>query len=111
MDDAPTADVRSIYLTFPDEASARSLAAHLLQRRLIACANVFGAVTSLFHWQGAVADEAEVVMICKTTADRVAALTKEVEERHPYDVPCVVALPAVGGSAAYLNWVGEETRG
>lgn len=102
--------VRSIYLTFPDAASARSLASRLLEARLIACANVFPAGTSLFRWEGRVVDEAELVMICKTCDDRLEALTEVVEHEHPYDVPCVVALEAVGGSDAYLRWVYEETR-
>jgi periplasmic divalent cation tolerance protein len=32
-------------------------------------------------------------------------------ELHPYDVPCVIALPLVAGNPAYLAWLAEETRG
>lgn len=107
--DEPAA-VRSVYLTFPDTATARALASRLLEERLIACANVFPAGTSLYRWEGRVVDEAEIVMICKTSVDRLEALTALVEREHPYDVPCVVALEAVGGADAYLRWVHEETR-
>jgi periplasmic divalent cation tolerance protein len=31
-------------------------------------------------------------------------------ELHPYDVPCVIALPLVGGNPDYLRWVVRETR-
>lgn len=97
-------------MTFADREEARRVASALLERRLIACANVFPAGDSLYRWAGEVVAEPETVMICKTAADRVEALRDAVVELHSYEVPCVVALPAVGGLAAYLDWVAEETR-
>lgn len=46
----------------------------------------------------------------KTAADRVDALAEWIEAHHPYDVPEVVILPALGGGADYLSWVAAETR-
>lgn len=106
----PQTDVRSVYLTFGDRDDARRVAGALLERRLIACANLFPAGSSLYRWQGEVVEEPEMVMICKTAADRVAELREAVAELHPYDVPCVVALSAADGLPAYLDWVVEETR-
>lgn len=100
-------NVRSVYLTFPDEETAAAVASELLRENLIACANILGG-RSLYRWEGEVVDEAETVTFVKTTADRLEELTRRVNELHPYDVPCIVALDVVGGDAAYLGWVAEE---
>lgn len=105
-----TTDVRSVYLTFAEREDARRVAGALLERRLIACANLFPTGASLYRWQGEVVEEEELVMICKTSADRLPALRDAVVELHPYEVPCIVALPAVDGHRPYLDWVVEETR-
>ena len=35
---------------------------------------------------------------------------KRARELHPYEVPCIVALPLVHGHAPFLRWITEETR-
>jgi periplasmic divalent cation tolerance protein len=49
-----------------------------------------------------------VLLVIKTTAGREAALCQRVSSLHPYDLPEVLALPAVGGSDAYQQWVRRE---
>jgi len=48
------------------------------------------------------------VLILKTTEDRLDALTARVRALHPYDLPCVVALPIRGGNQAFLDWIAGE---
>ncbi len=103
-------DVVGVYLTFPDVATAEGIAEVLVAERLAACVNVLPPCTSVYRWEGRVVREPEVVAWAKTTRGRLNALTAAVEARHPYEVPCVVAYPAVGGSAAYLDWVRSETE-
>ncbi len=102
--------VVAVYLTFPDEASADHVARVLVEARHAACVNVLPGARSVYRWEGSVHVEAEVVAIAKTTAERVPALAEAVRAAHPFDVPCVVAYPAVGGLEAYLEWVRDETR-
>lgn len=103
-------DVRSIYMTTATMDQAESLSAALLDRRLIACANILPAMRSLYRWEGEVQREDEVVVLLKTAADRVEDVLQAIDELHPYDVPCAVAWPVEHGLAAYLDWVREETR-
>lgn len=103
-------DVVAVYLTFPDEAVAERIARLLVAQRLTACVNLLPAARSVYRWEGEVRMEPEVVGIAKTSTDRVAALAEAVRSAHPFDLPCVVAYPAVGGLAPYLAWVVEETR-
>ncbi|MEX2543395.1 MAG: divalent-cation tolerance protein CutA [Trueperaceae bacterium] len=101
--------VRSVYMTFPDEAAALDVAGALLSESLIACANIFPAGRSLYRWQGEVVDEAEVVVIVKSTSGLLERLVSRVNDLHPYDTPCVVALACDGGDRRYLDWVEEQT--
>lgn len=103
-------DVRSIYLTAPDLDGAHALADALLERRLIACANLLPGMRSLYRWQGQTVADEEVAMIVKTTEARVGDVLAAVQELHPYDVPCAVAWPVAEGLTPYLDWVREETR-
>jgi periplasmic divalent cation tolerance protein len=103
-------NVRSVYMTFPDESSAVAVAGKLLEEHLIACANILPGARSIYRWQGETADEPEVVAFAKTVEDRLPTLVRRVTELHPYETPCVVALPAVAGNVGYMEWVGQETR-
>ncbi len=104
-------DARTVYVTAADEAQAATLARALLERGLIACANLLPGMRSFYRWQGAVQDEGEVAMLLKTASSRVDALIAAVEELHPYDTPCVVVWPIEAGSEAYLRWVVDESGG
>lgn len=100
--------VRTVYVTAADEAGASELAAALLERRLIACANLLPGMRSLFRWQGRVEDASEVAMLLKTTVDRIDELLAAIDELHPYDTPCAVVWPIEAGLPAYLAWVEDE---
>ncbi|HEX7041393.1 MAG TPA: divalent-cation tolerance protein CutA [Trueperaceae bacterium] len=104
------AELRSVYMTFPDLDSASTVAKHLVDERLAACVNLLPRALSVYRWEGAVRSEEEVVAFAKTTADRLADLMARAAELHPYDVPCVVALHPVEALPAYADWVADETR-
>ncbi len=104
------AEVWVVLVTAPDDETAARLAREVVGSRLAACVNVLGAVRSIYRWEGRVEDEGEVLMVIKTRADRCDALAQRIGELHPYDVPEVLALPAVGGSAGYLDWVRAESN-
>lgn len=100
---------RLIYVTAPDRDRALGLARTLVEERLAACANVLGAITSVYWWEGKLNQDDEVALVLKTTNPLVEALTARVKELHPYDCPCVVALPIEAGNAAFLDWIRTET--
>ena len=82
----------------------------LVEERLAACGHLLGAIRSVYRWEGAVHDEPEARVALHTRRSLVPAVVARTEELHPYDVPCVIALPLVAGSPAYLAWVVQETR-
>jgi periplasmic divalent cation tolerance protein len=98
-----------IYVTTPDKAAALNIGRALVDARLAACANVFDGMTAVYRWQGKVQEDGEAVLIAKTREDLVPALTEKVRALHGYECPCIVALPVVGGSRPFLDWIEAET--
>ena len=89
---------------------ALSIANALVSERLAACANIVSPIRSVYRWEGAVHDETEHLMIIKTRASLLAKVEARVKALHSYEVPEVIALPIVGGSAPYLDWVFDSTE-
>ena len=100
-----------VYVTAPSLAEAESLARLAVTARLAACANILPGMRSLYWWQGKLEQADEVVLLLKTTAELVPALTEALVAAHSYDCPCVVALPIASGNPAFLQWIFDETRG
>lgn len=94
----------------PDEASALAIAEALVDERLAACVSRLPAMQSSYRWEGRVQHDAEVLLLIKTTADRLEALTARLQALHPYELPELVAVEAAGGLAPYLAWVAAQTR-
>lgn len=103
-------DVRLIYVTAPSRDEALKLARILVEERLAACANVLGAITSVYWWDGKLNEDAEVALIAKTRAALVDAVIDRVRQVHSYDCPCVVSLPIESGNPAFLQWIAAETQ-
>ena len=91
--------------TFPDADLARSVSRQLVEQRLAACANIGGAVQSIYHWQGKIEEGAETLVFFKTTRDRFDEFARVLKSLHPYEVPEIIAVRVEEGFAAYLEWV------
>ena len=87
---------------------AQKLARHLVETRVAACVNVIPGVYSVFHWEGKVDETSEWMLIIKSTRARLEALKTELAKMHSYQVPEVIAIPIVDGSADYLDWIDRE---
>ena len=84
---------------------AKFIGRTLVKERLVACANMFP-ITSIYHWDGLQENE-EVVLLVKTTTEKVKKIEQRVKELHSYDVPCIISL-AIDGSDEYLAWIKRE---
>ena len=93
-----------VYIACRNEIEAKYIATHLLETKLIACANLFPS-TSLYWWKEKITEESEVVIIAKTLKKHFEVIRKEVLKTHSYDVPCVVAYEAKKVHKEYRDWV------
>jgi periplasmic divalent cation tolerance protein len=103
-------DAVVILITAPSAEVAAAIARTLVEERLAACGNVVPGVRSIYRWEGAVQDEAEVLLVLKTGRGALPALKLRLKELHPYQVPELLALPVEDGLAPYLDWIGTSLR-
>ena len=107
----PVKDLQNAYIivmvTTANKQEAKNIAQRLLKERLIACANIIGPVSSLFHWAGKIEKAEEYLIFMKSREDLFEKLAETVKALHSYEVPEILALPIVDGSRAYLDWLGS----
>jgi periplasmic divalent cation tolerance protein len=103
-------DVCEIVVTGSDSEWLSGYTRTLVEERLVACGHQLAAIRSVYRWEGVVHDEAEARVALHTRRSLVPEVVARTAELHPYDVPCVIALPLVGGNPDYLRWVVRETR-
>jgi periplasmic divalent cation tolerance protein len=112
MNDQSEIEFCVVLITAPSEEAARTISADLLAKKLAACVNLIPSVRSLYHWEGKICDDQEVLMIVKCRSETFTEkLIPAVKRIHPYEVPEIIALPVVRGAQEYLNWMGEMTEG
>ena len=100
-------DALLVLTTLGSSGDARALVRGLVEDRLVACGTMVPAA-SIYRWEGAVHEEEEVVVLLKTDVSKWDALSAAVQDRHPYDVPELLAFPAAAGASSYLSWVKTE---
>ncbi|WP_251342966.1 divalent-cation tolerance protein CutA [Haloplanus halophilus] len=87
-------------------AEARELARRLVDRRLAACVNLVPC-TSIYRWEGSVAEDDEAILLAKTTEDRFDELVDRIVEWHSYDVPCVERVDVADAHEPFASWCAE----
>lgn len=90
---------------------ADQIGKQLVTKKLAACVNIVPGVRSWYWWEKKVVADNEVMVIIKTSRERLNDLEKEVVRLHSYAVPEVIALPIVDGSQNYLNWIDFSLTG
>lgn len=102
--------INFIYMTVGSKEEARTIGKELVTARLAACVNILDNMNSFYRWNGEIQDDTEVVMIAKTTEDRVPDLIQKVKSLHSYDCPCIVSITVSGGHQPFLEWVASEVN-
>ena len=96
-----------VWCPFPNCETARSVGTHLLEEKLIACANILPKVESLFVLQGEMANETETAVLFKTREDRLEQLVERLGEIHPYDTPAIVGWVCNATHPATWEWLSQ----
>ena len=99
-----------VFVITANKAEAEKISQALLTERLIACANIVNPVTSFFFWSGKIDRAEECLVVMKSRRDLFLELAKRLKGLHSYEVPEVLAIPIIEGSAAYLGWLSEVLK-
>lgn len=100
-----------VLVTCGSRREASRIARSVVERKLAACVSILDApVRSFYRWKGKIEQTREFLLVIKSSRARLAALQAEVERLHSYDVAEFIALPIVGGSSRYMDWLGDCLR-
>ena len=96
--------------TTESREDAEKIAEDVLEKRLAACVQIIGPITSLYRWKGKMEKEREWLCVMKTRAALYDSLEKAIKGLHPYEEPEILALPVTAGSRGYLDWLDKELK-
>ncbi len=98
-----------VFVTAESGEEAARISRILLESRKAACINIIDGVDSMYWWQGRIDSASESLLIIKTRVSLLEEIIQLVKENHTNEVPEIIAIPVIGGSHEYLEWVGKET--
>jgi len=101
-------DAIQVVTTTEKKDHAALIARTLVEKRLAACCQIVGPVTSVYRWQGQIETAEEFQLIAKSRRALYARIEQAIAETHPYDVPEILAVPVADGSREYLAWLDGE---
>lgn len=104
------AEFCELIITASDAEWLAGFTRDLVADRLAACGQNIAAIRSIYRWDDAVQDDPEARVALHTRTALVDEIVSRTNALHPYDVPCVIALPILAGNPAYLRWIEQETR-
>lgn len=104
-----TTDICEVVITAPDADWLANFTRRLVDDRIAACGHNIAAIRSIYRWNGSTHDEQEARVALHTRAALVPTIIERANREHPYEVPCVIAMPVTAGNPAYLQWVLDET--
>jgi periplasmic divalent cation tolerance protein len=94
-----------VYVTAADGEEATAIGRALVREGLAACVNIMPGHTAIYRDEGVLREAEEVAFVAKTTAAQFAPLRARIRALHSYELPAILALPAVEGDAEFLDWV------
>ena len=93
--------------TNKDEIS-REISRVLIEKKLVACVNVYPAASSIFRYNKTIVEENEYLLQAKTTSDKFLDIKTVIEQLHNYETPEIISIAILDGNADYLTWINNE---
>ena len=103
-------DYIQVLTTTERKEDAQAIARSLVQRRLAACVQVVGPITSTYHWQGKIETSQEWQCWAKSRWGLYEEIERAIRQLHPYEVPEILALPILAAGESYLAWLDAEVK-
>src|SRR4051812_48429154 len=97
-----------VLITADSRELAGQIAERLVTERLAACVNIIPQIESIYHWEGKICHDQELLLIAKTERAYFDKLESTVKSLHSYTIPEIIALPIAYGSESYLKWLHES---
>ena len=104
-----SSEIEILYVTVASTEEGKKIAHSLLEKKLIACANLMPSHTAIYPWEGKIEEGSERILLLKTQKGRVPEITEMIQELHSYDCPCILNWGS-GANTPFANWVHEATN-
>ena len=98
-----------IYTTVAKRSDAERIAKTLFEKKLSACTQIIGPITSVYRWKGNMEKSKEWLCVAKSKKRNYKKIEKAIKEIHPYELPEIIAISIIGGSKEYFGWMRNET--
>jgi periplasmic divalent cation tolerance protein len=108
MEHGPAPRLIQVSTAIGSQPEARALAEEVIGKRLAACAQIIGPITSVYWWKGAMETAEEWLCLFKTLEDQYARLEAAIRATHPYETPEIIATPVIAVDQGYLAWCVAE---
>jgi periplasmic divalent cation tolerance protein len=103
-------DAVIVFATFQTRDEAEQVGEALVEQRLAACGSVIPTVHSFYYWEGKLRREHEALLMLKTAAEKVPAISDYIRAEGSHETPEVLAVGVDSGLPAYLDWLLSEVR-
>lgn len=103
-------EIIQIVTTADNKGIIEKIGRDLVEKRLVACAQIVGPIQSIYRWKGAVEDANEWLLLMKSKTSLYPAIEEEIRRQHPYELPEIIVTNIDKGLAGYMDWVASETK-
>lgn len=97
-----------IITTTGKKEDAEKIASYLVERKLAACVQIVGPITSIYRWKENTETAQEWQCVIKSREDLYGKIEEAIKALHSYEVPEIIVVPIIAGSGDYLEWLQGE---
>lgn len=94
--------------TVAKKTDAEKIAKVLSDKKLSACTQIIGPITSVYRWKGKLEKSKEWLCVAKTDQKHYAKIEKVIKKVHPYQLPEIIVTPILNGSREYIGWMQKQ---
>jgi len=98
------------FITCKDSNEAKKIATVLLEKKLIACANIVNGIESIYRWKGNIETTTEVLLILKTNSQKIAMIIPEIEKNQSHQAPAIEFVNMDHTAPKTQDWINTETK-
>ena len=96
------------YVPCKNKKEAKKIAGLLLEKKLIACANILNSTESIYLWEGKIRNETESILLMKTLSSKGSMVKAAVKKNHSYKLPCIAFIKFDEINKEYELWVKKQ---
>ena len=87
---------------------SREISRVLIEKKMVACVNVYPAASSIFRYKNTIVEENEYLQQAKTTSDKFLDIKTVIEQLHNYETAEIILIVILDGNADHLTWINNE---